>query len=1192
MLEEPPLSNSSDHASQVGTEDMKDEISSLSERSYAGTLSAKRPTHCFQLSSSSLSSQERISNHVSGSTERNARETKNKEREHNESPPKGKKVSSSSSSENPSVHQTLGAALDSSGATASKKLMEGSARFPISSLDCRVSAQYSFENPSFSKPCTSQFMRITGPSSHGVRLQADNFRFSFSDSHLKKGKRIGTGVHEPVSKGLFQEPTGFDRCMGSGSIKPSFPPKPPRFRLHHSHGFRLLQNSSVVERSLRHYFRLPEPPSDVINAEKWFVQNQLLWLEREEREERRRLILRMRGMTPIPSTERVKQEETTGGIVLDGFLLLSASGCEDPEEVESVTLQASQLERAVREDLLYFQNLFFLDVSENMLLLEDLLFLGGLETLHLTYNQISSLLALHDVVQWQELHHKFILGECIPESKSRPSADTLKNLFSSVEKGLRRVEKEVQEKSGEQARDTTSFGILLPHLTALNLSFNRIPSLHISFLAYFPSLRQLDLSGNNLRFLPEDLSCLRLVSHLALESNNFSIFFSASSSPSSSAFPAYSGEARHLFQSLSTMPSLVEVNLNRNNIECVPPLTYRPSNCSCFYPALKVIGLTHNPIKTVDYLLPLTSLHLTLRRIVLSNTPLSMNPAECSRAQPNFDDTIGMLLREKIRVEAQKAGIGKTRKEVEKKPRGETHPQPGVSSQQLTEVVDDLWQKDSWSRLIPMSEEPREKTNKTNIDSSTHTASGKNPSAEKEKENKNHDNAYSDEADNSHIQWNQNDQDDRESETENHATDSFRGIGGENEEGKLLVRNAAVAAAAAATAARRAEADRGSGFTEERSSSGTGFTCSHERHHTQCFAESKKIHEHGDLFRGSVPSSADFVNLLNMYLTDANSRKDRKWSSFLRSRQAHQSEREWSLKGLPKGREYEQSAACPSCTENIITPCNVIEYVHGYRVELVLKEDALKKKSTGDFLAERRGADPHDCPLITIPRYEEFMNIYQLAGGKRARWKKQQARAKTKGLRPAASLILVKPSSSSLSLTPTGESSELPVQELQENSARKVTWNSEQDGKKKLFPTPGSSHQPLQADTHHSLPYTDDDRVFLTTMGRDYEELEALREEKQKVNETSQASDYSHLRKTSEYDSSSPSNGIPFDSKNPTVGPSSSFDACKVPESSLPSIQSVIPTNVHGAMKELRALLRKPLPSLPYSSSRFLFKKK
>ncbi|EPY15571.1 hypothetical protein STCU_11924 [Strigomonas culicis] len=113
-----------------------------------------------------------------------------------------------------------------------------------------------------------------------------------------------------------------------------------RSRVIHPYGFRILKDTSVIERSLKGYFRLPPAPSRVLRAERERLHEKLISMDREEARERR----------------QIGGEE---GVILDGFLILSAASVENPEEVETVTLQNSNLVGSVLEDLMYFENLFF-----------------------------------------------------------------------------------------------------------------------------------------------------------------------------------------------------------------------------------------------------------------------------------------------------------------------------------------------------------------------------------------------------------------------------------------------------------------------------------------------------------------------------------------------------------------------------------------------------------------------------------------------------------------------------------------------------------------------------------------------------------------------------------------------------------------------------------------------------------------
>lgn len=1205
MFQESPLGNSSDHASDSDSVELRDGDSSLTESPHRAALSTKRPTHCF-VSSSSLNLFKRDNKHLTKDDEINKdAEKSNKKSDANSL--LGNRVGSSAAS--PSGQHRLEALTDTMESSSLRRVLERKGRTPVPPKEYEATTYLSSGSASGSIPYPSHLFphgfssaSRTSSDAHqpsqqkglqGSNAMSAEHRFlersgrSSSASRpsallarQRREKRAGRGARdEAVSMGLFQEPQGFDRSKGSGSIKPSFPPQPPRFRLHHPHGFRLLQKTSVVERSLRHYFRLPEPPSDVVNAERWFVQDQLLWLEKEEREERRRLTRHMRGLTST-SPWSSGSSKGTGGIALDGFLLLSASNCENPEDVEVVTLQASHLEKTVPEDLSYFQNLFFLDLSENKLLLEDLLLLGGLETLHMTYNQIASLSALRSVVQWQELHREFILAKCNLDTEPF-SASTVKNQNSAhVRNTNNPVEEELEDGIEGQANAANAFEILLPRLTVLNLSYNRIPSCQIGFLAYFPSLQRLDLSGNHLCCLPEDMSCLRNVSHLALECNNFDILCTSSSPTSAHSF---SGEARNLFQSLSTMPSLVEVNLNRNNIQCVPPLSPVTTHSSCFYPALEVIGLTNNPIKKIDDVLSLASLHRTLRRVALSDTPLSKDPMESSTAQSVLDNAVGMLFQQRVRMDAREAAIEKGKKNAKKPPPQKNHPQAGIPSPQLIEIVDELWQKDSWSRLIPISEDLIDDSS-TRRGSSPPTIGDTTVLPEKNgEEGRNGDNGCVASADDGGLRWDNASPIHMEEEEENHTTGNESGIAG----GKLQVRNAAVAAATAAAAARRAEGDPASAVVGDTTSGSMSYKPRHGCSPTPHSVEQQAVQSHWDHPGASPPSSADFSKLMNSYLMTRNKTKGKTLSSSVPPPQHHQQRGRENSRMKKKNREDDLHDTSFSFTDSLLSRDNVVAYVRAHHVDLVLEGGHLKKKTTGEFLAGRRSTGAEVPPLITIPSYEEFMNIYQLAGGKRAQWKKQQARDRTRGIRRPTSLILLKPSSPTPTLPPSNEQHQQAVQSSEERG-RNAAGKDEEEAMARAtsFPNGGVSLPPPS----HSFPYAEEDHVFLTAMGCPYEEADLVEKGAQLQREPGEGSDLSPLRKGS-IGASSSSNGVSSESKNPT-SILSSFGPKKSPISSLPSVQPVIPTNVHGAMRELRALLRKPLPSLPYSSSQLSLKRK
>nr|CAJ2478773.1 unnamed protein product [Leishmania braziliensis] len=361
----------------------------------------------------------------------------------------------------------------------------------------------------------------------------------------------------------------------------------PPHLLVHPQGFRILKNASVLERNMRSYFRLPQPPNAAT---------------REERRRLRRILERIEG------EEVQRKARVTGnqeGVVLDGFLVLSACEAEEPDEVTQVTLQSSQLSSSVAEDLQYFTHLTSLNLSDNRLRLGHVLPFPGLKDVHLMCNGIASL-------------------EEVPQLSSSSLAT----------------------------------------ITALNLAYNRIPANHLSYLKMFDALQQLDLSHNGLRALPRDLSGLAHLTHFALESNELS--------------------SSDVFYALSTMPALVEVNLARNRLSSIPPLSAGSCDgnsalrCAPF-PFLQVMNLTGNRFQRVEALRPLAALHRTLRRLAVGeNLLLNRQPYQKAEVQRVLDEAV---------VDAYYAAL---------LPPQTDSIDPGVPPEMMN-----TWHCQTWTRYIP-----------------------------------------------------------------------------------------------------------------------------------------------------------------------------------------------------------------------------------------------------------------------------------------------------------------------------------------------------------------------------------------------------------------------------------------------------------------------------------------------------------
>jgi hypothetical protein len=174
--------------------------------------------------------------------------------------------------------------------------------------------------------------------------------------------------------------------------------------------------------------------------------------------------------------------------MLDGFYLLDKSGCDLPHEVISVRLSSKNIKDAAENDLNYFVNLIEIDLSENNLKEPHKLSgLTALEKLHLQNNGIENI------------------------------------NFSEY----RRFDK----------------------LLMLDLSYNQLNPVTLDNLKWIPTLRDLNLSGNDLYDLPDPLAFLPNLELLNLSSNKFVSDHTAS----------------RIWAHLAAAPKLREVNMSRNS---------------------------------------------------------------------------------------------------------------------------------------------------------------------------------------------------------------------------------------------------------------------------------------------------------------------------------------------------------------------------------------------------------------------------------------------------------------------------------------------------------------------------------------------------------------------------------------------------------------------------------------------------
>jgi hypothetical protein len=264
--------------------------------------------------------------------------------------------------------------------------------------------------------------------------------------------------------------------------------------------------------------------------------------------------------TQVNRLIRAEERQISSRRVLDGFTLLDVTKAPAPSQAREAVINNSNICGVVDADMAKFSNLTFLDLGENCLSLMDLAPLLNLEELHLHCNSI----------------HELEVPVRAPPQRSLAESDD-----------------EEEEEDGDE--NESSMIQPLSRLHTLNLAFNSIRSASILSLSVLPALERLDLSSNGLHSLPTNLSALTKLRQFGLEGNKFA--------------------KAEVFHSLATLPALVEVNLSRNQLTCVPRIQEGG------FPMLEVLGLATNKVEYFEDLYPLTQLH-SLKCIVLFDNPI------------------------------------------------------------------------------------------------------------------------------------------------------------------------------------------------------------------------------------------------------------------------------------------------------------------------------------------------------------------------------------------------------------------------------------------------------------------------------------------------------------------------------------------------------------------------------------------
>jgi Leucine-rich repeat (LRR) protein len=192
---------------------------------------------------------------------------------------------------------------------------------------------------------------------------------------------------------------------------------------------------------------------------------------------------------PISETTSIRNRNENIRSELDGFYLLECTGMGFPEDAQQAVLSDKKLTSVVADDFTFFTEMLYVDVSENFLSMEPFGAFPKLRELRMACNRISSF--------------------------------------------------------GEYRNSLMGFNSLM----YLDLSYNKLTPDSILSLDVLPQLRELDLCGNNLKTLPEDLTRFFHLERLLLDYNQI-------------------GD-NAVFQALATVSSLRQLSLANNFLSII-----------------------------------------------------------------------------------------------------------------------------------------------------------------------------------------------------------------------------------------------------------------------------------------------------------------------------------------------------------------------------------------------------------------------------------------------------------------------------------------------------------------------------------------------------------------------------------------------------------------------------------------------
>jgi len=209
--------------------------------------------------------------------------------------------------------------------------------------------------------------------------------------------------------------------------------------------------------------------------------------------------------------------------MLDGFLLLEASGARHPRNATAARLVGKKLRSIERGDLELFTRLSTLDVSDNNL--EDVAgfsVIGSLQELRMAGNKVQDIL-------WKcEVPFRSLLVLDLSHNQLSNSALISLTQISKLREldltccGTKRIPSEFKQLVGLEVLVLASNSIAivdplgdLPNLRELDLSSNKVHSVRNRLEnKFFPSLEWLSLKGNKIRSL-DDLTSLNSCQNLS-----------------------------------------------------------------------------------------------------------------------------------------------------------------------------------------------------------------------------------------------------------------------------------------------------------------------------------------------------------------------------------------------------------------------------------------------------------------------------------------------------------------------------------------------------------------------------------------------------------------------------------------------------------------------------------------------------